>query len=283
MFKTKSKMRNELLIKLFIFIILFIIIIRLCFSILFNSKILNNVFNVNKLSIVKENLLKFNKPEKLLSYYKEKDIIKYNYIKANYTLNNKPIIYIYNTHQKEAYTDKKDVYDASYYFKEKLNKLNIDVIVEDTNITEFMSVNNLSYGYSYYASKFFIKDAISKYKFDLIIDLHRDAAPKKNTTTTINKKSCAKILFVVGKEHKNYKVNYNLANTINNKIKNKYPSLTKGVMLKSGKNVNGIYNQNLNSNMILLEVGGHLNNYEEVKNTIDLIVPIIGEYIYEKR
>ena len=128
-------MRNELLIKLFIFIILFIIIIRLCFSILFNSKILNNVFNVNKLSIVKENLLKFNKPEKLLSYYKEKDIIKYNYIKANYTLNNKPIIYIYNTHQKEAYKDKKNVYDASYYFKEKLNKLNIDVIVEDTNIT----------------------------------------------------------------------------------------------------------------------------------------------------
>ena len=67
------------------------------------------------------------------------------------------------------------------------------------------------------------------------------------------------------------------------KIKNKYPTLTRGVLEKEGKNVNGIYNQDLGSNIMLIEVGGNYNNIEEVMNTIDLIVPIIGDYINEKR
>ena len=91
------------------------------------------------------------------------------------------------------------------------------------------------------------------------------------------------IMFVVGMEHAKYKVNYNLATTLNNLIKKKYPTLTRGVILKSGKNVNGIYNQNLSSNIILIELGGNYNTYDEVNNTIGLITKIIGEYLYEKK
>ena len=54
-------------------------------------------------------------------------------------------------------------------------------------------------------------------------------------------------------------------------------------MLREGKNVNGIYNQDLGENMILLELGANYNTYEEVQNTIHLIAPIIGEYIYGKK
>ena len=70
----------------------------------------------------------------------------------------------------------------------------------------------------------------------------------------IDNKSYAKLLFIVGQEHDNYKENLELANTLNNLVKEKYPSLTRGVMLKSGENVNGKYNQDLSNKMILIEV-----------------------------
>ena len=60
-------------------------------------------------------------------------------------------------------------------------------------------------------------------------------------------------------EYKSYEKNLSVANIINEKIKKKYPSLTRGVMLKSGDNVNGIYNQDLNQNIILMECGGNEN------------------------
>ena len=34
--------------------------------------------------------------------------------------------------------------------------------------------------------------------------------------------------------------------------------------------------------MILLELGSNTSSFEEVKNTITLLAPIIGEYLHEK-
>ena len=42
------------------------------------------------------------------------------------------------------------------------------------------------------------------------------------------------------------------------------------------------YNQDLNLNVILLELGSNNNTWEEVCNTIDVLVPILKEIIYEK-
>ena len=89
-------------------------------------------------------------------------------------------------------------------------------------------------------------------------------------------------MFVVGKEHDNYLKNLENTKRLNDMIKDKYPTLTRGVLEKEGAGVNGIYNQDLGSNIMLIEVGGNYNNISEVANTIDLIIPIIGEYINEK-
>ena len=123
---------------------------------------------------------------------------------------------------------------------------------------------------------------MNKYKeIKLYIDLHRDAASKDVTTTVINDKSCAKVMFVIGKEYETYQNNLGIANKINEKIIKLYPSLSRGILKKEGAGVNGVYNQDLASNIILLELGGDNNNLDEVINTIELIVPIIGEYINE--
>lgn len=287
-FKSKKKIRHDLLVKFIILIIIIYIMIKMISFLFIKLPIIDTTFNHHKIRYYKNYIINntINNPKVLLGYYINNDVIENNNYNDNllYVMNEKeevrPLVYIYNTHQKEAYIGGKSVLDASLYIKELFLKSNIDTIVEKRDITEFMRVNNINYSYSYYASKYYIKDIMSKNTIDLFIDLHRDSLDK-NSSTLDGK--YAKILFVVGGENKNYKVNYKLANDINNKIKNKYPKLTRGVILKSGKGVNGVYNQDLSPNMILLEVGGNNNNFDEVKNTLNLIVPIIGEYLYEKR
>ena len=90
-------------------------------------------------------------------------------------------------------------------------------------------------------------------------------------------------MFVIGKDHKNYKVNYELAKKINKLIEKDYPTLTRGISLKSGNGVNGIYNQDLSNESILIELGGNKNTYEEVQNTIGVLAKILGDYLYEER
>ncbi len=211
------------------------------------------------------------------------------YIKdPNPTVVEDPIVYIYNTHQLEGYNNTNfeeynitpNVLMASYLLKEKLNKAGIPTIVETSNISDFLTLNNWDYSQSYQASKFFITDTLNQYpNLKLLIDLHRDAIPKQASTTTIDGKNYAKILFVVGMEHENAETNLALANLLNNKIKEKYPTLSRGVMTKQGKGVNGIYNQNLSPNSVLIECGGNENSIDEVMNTIEVLSIIIKEYL----
>ena len=199
---------------------------------------------------------------------------------------NEPKVYIYNTHQLESYdnTDYNDITPnvlmASYLLKEELNKAGIPTIVESSNITEYIKQNNLKYYQSYDASRYYAEKAIKdNQNLDLVIDLHRDAVEKNASTVTISDKEYAKVLFVIGMEHENYESNLEVATAINNIIKEKYPTLTRGIITKSGKNVNGIYNQDLNPNSILIECGGYKNSFSEVVNTINLLSQVIKEYL----
>ena len=203
---------------------------------------------------------------------------------------NNPKIYIYNTHQLENYNNKNleiygitpNVLMASYILKEKLNKLGIATIVEDTNIYEFLNVNGWDYSSSYKATRLLILDKKNKYSsLEYFIDIHRDSVAKDLTTVSIDGKGYAKVLFVVGLEHDNYNANLNFANNINSLLEEYYPNISRGVLKKEGPNVNGIYNQDLSSNSLLIELGGVDNNIEEVLNTINAIADILEIYIKE--
>ncbi len=203
------------------------------------------------------------------------------------TINN-PLIYLYNSHQLENYSnDNLDIYGitpnvlmASYLLREKLNSLNLQTIVEEANMSEILEKNNWNYSYSYQASRSLLKDKISKYKsLKYFIDIHRDSVSKSYSTVNINNKSYAKILFVIGLDHNNWEKNYNLAVSLNNIIDNNYKGLSKGIMKKTGMNVNGIYNQDVSPNCILIEIGGVDNTIEEVFNTTNAIAETISTYI----
>ena len=232
-----------------------------------------------------------------LVYHEEDEDINLDFDLNNYIQDpnpvdiNNPRVYIYNTHQLEAYSSNNfeeynitpNVMMASYLLKEKLNKLGISTIVETSNITDFLSINGWDYASSYKASRFYMLDAINKYNsLDLLIDLHRDAITKNLSTTEINGKRYAKVLFVVGLDYENYEPNLNLANTLNDMLKEKYPGLSRGVMKKKGAGVNGIYNQDLADHVVLIECGGMENSIEEVMNTIEALSVVIHEYLGDK-
>ena len=200
----------------------------------------------------------------------------------------KPVIYIYSTHDTEGYASsyfniyniKPDVKIASYYLQEKLNDLGLKTIVEKRVIKDALTKNGWVYKDSYKASRIYLEDTYkNNNSLKFFIDLHRDSSLKSKTTTTIDGKDYARVMFLVGLEHDNYNANLKVATNINDLIKNKYPNLTRGIYKKSGPGVNGIYNQDFNSNCILIELGGQYNTMLEVSNTIEILAKILYDYI----
>ena len=251
------------------------------------KKINNYLYNVNLNEPVTllENMFNY---ESTSEYYPEvlETITKHINDPTNDVIDN-PIVYIYNSHQLENYDSSNyepynitpNVMMASYLLKEKLNNYNIPTIVEEGNINEFIKINNWDYNYSYIASRYFIEEAKRKYpSIKYFIDIHRDSVTKEYSTAIINDMSYAKVLFVVGLDHDNYKCNLDFANNVNNRLIN---GISKGIIKKSGPNVNGIYNQDISSNALLIEVGGYQNKIDEVYNTIDVLANTLKEVINE--
>ena len=251
------------------------------------KKINNYLYNVNLNEPVTllENMFNY---EITSEYYPEvlETITKHINDPTNDVIDN-PIVYIYNSHQLENYDSSNyepynitpNVMMASYLLKEKLNNYNIPTIVEEGNINEFIKINNWDYNYSYIASRYFIEEAKRKYpSIKYFIDIHRDSVTKEYSTAIINDISYAKVLFVVGLDHDNYKGNLDFANNVNNRLIN---GISKGIIKKSGPNVNGIYNQDISSNALLIEVGGYQNKIDEVYNTIDVLANTLKEVINE--
>lgn len=306
----KNKVKKKLK-KLTLYIIITFLVYQICFNVILEFRLVNNNEDFIKCLIAdsnyynlyekKENNL-FNKLfDSLLGIDDPLVILENNFhLNADITpkmtlvsnkIEKKPEVYIYNTHQKEEYSGKglkeynitPGVLMASYLLQAKLLEENINSVILENDIIEYMNLNNMNYASSYKASRVFLENALKENpNYKLIIDLHRDSLPKEKSTVLIDNKNYAKISFVVGKEHKNASANLYTATTLNNMIKEKYPTLTKGILEKSGKNVNGIYNQDLSEKIVLIEIGGPENTIDEVLNTISIIAPIMGEYIYGK-
>ena len=187
----------------------------------------------------------------------------------------KPMIYLYNTHQTEEYKDS-NIYEASKYMKDLLEAKGTLVTLEETDIASELKKNNLAYKDSYKITR----ELILKHMSDdmaLYIDLHRDSSNYEASTIKIGDKSYAKIMFVIGGKHESFNENYNIAENLNKLLKNYNNKLSRGIFVRQSSS----YNQDLSSNIILIEIGGPDNSFEEVKNSIDVLSEIIYQFLGE--
>lgn len=244
----------------------------------FVNLIIDNSFKYNETDFIEKianKTYELSNPVKLLSkeYNKYLDITETTPVVKE---ENPPKIYLYNTHQTEEYqssellefTIKPTVMINNYILEDIFNRNGYQTIVEERSIKEMLNNNNWKYSSSYKASRIYLEDTYkSNPSLEYFIDLHRDSLPHSKTHISIDGKDYAKILFLIGLENPNYEKNLLLTEKINNKLNEYYPGLSKGILKKGGEGVNGIYNQDFNENVILVEMGGYENTTTEVLNS----------------
>lgn len=200
-----------------------------------------------------------------------------------------PLVYIFNSHDGELYESgvmntvlgtTVSVVDLSYMVAQGLQSQNINTIVESRSAAEVVSRNGWHYSLSYQASRMHLEDMASQHEtLSYFIDFHRDSISHEQSVITINDKTYAKVMFVLGTDNERYKENLKIIEELNVLLNEKYPGLSRGIRENGGVGYNGVYNQDFATTMLLIEVGGEYNTYEEVSNSAQAIADVLAEYI----
>lgn len=293
-FKTKSKF-NLKIIKL----LLIVLVAYLSFSFIYrylykdyinglsNEEIINEVRNNTELSTF--NVNKYVDPKYILKYTLNIDLnkdgeVRTLEVKDIVNIQNKPLVYVYTTHEGEKYSDEflepynivPTVKTAAFILKDYLEDLGIESYIENRSVSDVLKQNGWAYNRSYDASRVLITDIINEYdSLKLIIDLHRDSSSLEKTLLDVDGKRYARILFVIGTEYDSYEDNYNLAYKLISLLEDRVPGITRGITKKGGAGVNGIYNQNLSKLMVLMELGGQYNKIEDLNNSLEIVAQAI--------
>ncbi|WP_026693940.1 stage II sporulation protein P [Peribacillus kribbensis] len=212
------------------------------------------------------------------------------------TTGGKKVVFVYNTHSREsylpylqgvtnpdlAYSSKVNVTKLSQKLQSDLDSRGIGTAVSQTDVMGVLDKKNKKFWQAYEESRPVVQEAMAQNR-DLayLIDIHRDASRKNQTTVSLNGKSYAKLAFVVGGENVKYKKNYAIAEKLYELLEKKYPKLCRGVFKKQGAGNNGKYNQDLSENALLIEVGGVDNNFDELYASIDAFADVFSELYWD--
>lgn len=168
---------------------------------------------------------------------------------------------------------------AGSMLTEQLEQRGINTFHDKTNVTARLHERGWGYSDSYQFSRQTIEEAMSiNDNLTYFIDVHRDAQRKEETTITIDGEDYARIFFIVGLGHEDNERNLAFAEELDSLIESKYPGLSKGIYEKGESEGNGIYNQDISGQSILIEFGGVDNTREELKNTAEVLAEAIRDH-----
>ncbi|MFD1705272.1 stage II sporulation protein P [Siminovitchia sediminis] len=207
------------------------------------------------------------------------------------------VVFIYSTHNTESFlpmlpgvTDPsrawhkdKNISLVGKRLGEKLKEKGIKTLVNQTDIQGLLKSKGMNYGQSYQVSREIAQEVMNQNsQVQFYFDIHRDSSRRAVTTTEIKGKDYAKTLFVIGEGHPQYEKNSKFATDLHHAIQKKYPGLSRGVFGKPRAGGNdGIYNQDLAENALLIEIGGVDNTLEELNRTADALAEVISEYYWK--
>lgn len=208
----------------------------------------------------------------------------------------KKIVYLYNSHTREsflphlpnvndpniAHHPEVNITMVSDRLAKSLEARGVGSQVEDKDIGNLLDELGMEYWQSYDASREVVKEAFaSNADIQFSFDIHRDSLGREHTTKEINGKDYAKIMFVIGEDHPNYEKNLELATELHYLLEEKYPGLSRGVLRKGGAGTNGVFNQDLLENAILMEFGGVDNNLDELYRSADAFAEVFSEFYWD--
>lgn len=207
-------------------------------------------------------------------------------------------VFIYHTHSWESYLPllgisgdknennaadgKTNITIIGDLLGKELEKRGIGASVDKTNIGQELKNKGWLTAKSYDISRTLIQTAMAQNnQLQYFIDLHRDSVRKDSTTAIIHNEPYAKLVFVIGEENEQFQKNLKFANELHQMLNKNFPGISKGVLPKKGIGVDGVYNQDLSGNSLVIEVGGVDNNMKELKNTVEALADAISQ-IYWK-
>ncbi|MCD8511963.1 MAG: stage II sporulation protein P [Bacillus sp. (in: Bacteria)] len=163
----------------------------------------------------------------------------------------------------------------------ELAKYGIGAVVDTSDIGAKLNNRGWLYRDSYRMAREVLKGNIEEHgEFEFYFDLHRDSLRRERTTVEINGEKYARLLFVLGGKNPNSEKNEDLMKELHKRVEENFPGLSRGVFEPRG-NVNGIYNQDLSPNSILIEFGGVDNSLEEVYRTVEVFAEIFSEFYWD--
>ncbi|MFC7370116.1 stage II sporulation protein P [Fictibacillus iocasae] len=208
----------------------------------------------------------------------------------------KKVAYIYHSHSWESFIphlkgvknpdnavhSKVNITMVGKKLGAELEKRGIGTVVDTTNMTELLRKNNTDYKKSYPMARTLVQEAMAGNSgMTMLFDLHRDSLGREKTTREINGKNYAKILFVVGASNPNYEKNEQMAKELHALLQKKYPGLSRGVIKKNKQKGNGVYNQDLSSQAMLIEFGGVGNSFDELNRSAEAVAEAIADYYFK--
>ena len=203
---------------------------------------------------------------------------------------NIPLVFIYQSHNQEAYNVKSsneayhetdNVTMVGKQLSKALEGKNIFAIHDDTDIFAVLEERNLTFNDSYNVSREKLQEILKKHtSIEMVLDIHRDSQERKFTTVNINGKDYAKIGLVVSKSSGHYEENREFANNLHQKLEKLYPGISRGVIVK-GENPRNTYNQEIQKQSVLLDIGGIENTMEEAFRATDALAEAIKEIVQE--
>ena len=219
--------------KFILFCLFFLISFYITGSKILNTSLINYlIYNEEQISSIKyNNMLKEISKNIVNNMVKETKFLdkpienNNNFSFVNLVKKDDYKVYIYNTHDEESYSNKGfELYNttptvklASYMLKDELNNLGINALVEERPVIKEIKKQGLPYHYSYDISNKYCKEIKEKYPSIIyFIDLHRDGIDKSLSTVTINNKTYAKMMFLLGMKHSNSNKNLEVVTKLNN-------------------------------------------------------------------
>lgn len=216
-------------------------------------------------------------------------------ISAIHSTFGKEVVYIYHSHSREsflaylrdtlkpeeAYHSVANITLVGKLLGRAMEQRGVGTKVDTTDIVQILDSRFLDYTSSYNVSREIVQLAQNENKnLEYFIDIHRDSLRKENTTTEINRAKYANLLFVVGTGHTEFRKNLQFANNLHTQLENRYPSLSKGILQKSSSQGNGVYNQDLSPNSIIIEIGGVDNTVEELHRSTEALTEVLSDYYW---
>lgn len=218
-------------------------------------------------------------------------------IEASHSTYGTDVLYIYHSHSREsflpylrdtekpedAYHSKANITYVGEMLGRALEKRGLGTTVDSTDIVEKLESRKLDYTSSYDVSGEIVNTARDENsKLEIFLDIHRDSLRKESTTVKIQGANYARLLFVVGTGHEDFEKNLTFVEGLNKKLEAQYPGLSKGILQKDGSTGNGIYNQDISPNSVIVEVGGVDNTVEELHRTTEALADVISDYYWHR-